>query len=162
MSNLQPQRLTQLCQQLQLSAVPDLYPAVPQGAAAKEASFAEFLEEILRAERDARRAREREMLARVAGFPTVKALDSFDFGVATGVARQQIHALASLAFIKRAENVVFLGPSGVGKAHRAIALGYRLSPGLDNPRTRGDDPPRSECLPPLRPYRRPSCSILLL
>jgi DNA replication protein DnaC len=95
-----------------------------QSAAAKAASFADFLEEILRAERDARRARAREMFARVAGFPAVKTLDGFDFGFATGVPRQQIHELAGLAFIERAENIVFLGPSGVGKTHLAIALGY--------------------------------------
>jgi DNA replication protein DnaC len=77
-----------------------------------------------RAERDARRARAREMLARVARFPTVKTLDGFDFGFATGVPCQQIHELAGLAFIECAEHVVFLGRSGVGKAHLAIALGY--------------------------------------
>ena len=85
------------------------------GAAAKDAPFADFLEEVLRAEREPARARAREMFARVAGFPAVKTLDGFDFGFATGVPRQQIQELASLAFIERAENVVFLGPSGVGK-----------------------------------------------
>ncbi len=38
--------------------------------------------------------------------------------------RNQIMELASVAFVERAENVVFLGPSGVGKTHLAIALGY--------------------------------------
>jgi hypothetical protein len=52
--------------ELRLSAVPDLYSAIAQSAAAKAASFADFLEEILRADRDARRARAREMFARVA------------------------------------------------------------------------------------------------
>jgi DNA replication protein DnaC len=124
MSDLQHQRLAELCCELRLSAVPDPYPAVAQDAAAKETSFVEFLEAMLRAERDARWARAREMFARVAGFPVVKTLDGFDFGFATGAPRQQIHELAGLAFIERAENVVFLGPSGVGKTHLAIALGY--------------------------------------
>jgi DNA replication protein DnaC len=123
-SALQHQRLTELSRELRLSAVPDLYFAIAQSAVTKEASFTDFLEEILRAERDARRARAREMFARVAGFPTVKTLDGFDFGFATGVPRQQIHELAGLAFIERAENVVFLGPSGLGKTHLAIALGF--------------------------------------
>ena len=124
MTDLQHQRLTDLCRELRLSAVADLYPAVAQDVAAKEVSLADFLEQILRAERDARRARAREMFARVAGFPAVKTLDGFDFGFATGAPRQQIHELAGLAFIERAENAVFLGPSGVGKTHLAIALGY--------------------------------------
>src|SRR5215472_8189370 len=81
-SNLQHQRLAELSRELRLSAVPDLYSAIAWSAAAKSASFADFLEEILRAERDARRARAREMFARVAGFPTIKTLDGFDFGFA--------------------------------------------------------------------------------
>ena len=64
------------------------------------------------------------MFARVAGFPAIKTLDQYDFTFATGAPRKQIMELASLAFIERAENVVFLGPSGVGKTHLAIALGY--------------------------------------
>jgi len=124
MNNLQHQRIAELCQELRLTAMPNLYSAVAQSAATKDASFADFLEETLRAERDARGARAREMFARIAGFPAIKTLDGFDFGFATGVPRQQVHELASLAFIERAENVVFLGPSGVGKTHLAIALGY--------------------------------------
>lgn len=63
------------------------------------------------------------MFARIACFPAVKTLDQYDFGFAVGAPRKQIMELASLAFIERAENVAFLGPSGVGKTHLAIALG---------------------------------------
>ncbi len=124
MTDLAHARLTELCVELRLGAVPDLYGALAQSAVTKDTSYAAFLEEVLRGERDARRARAREMFARVAGFPAVKTLDGFDFGFATGAPRAQIQELASLAFVERAENVVFLGPSGVGKTHLAIALGY--------------------------------------
>jgi len=59
-SDLQHQRLAELSRELRLSAVPDLYSAIAQSAVTKAASFADFLEEILRAERDTRRARARE------------------------------------------------------------------------------------------------------
>lgn len=65
------------------------------------------------------------MMARCAGFPAIKTLDQYDFDFAIGAPRQQIQTLASLRFIERAENVILLGPSGVGKTHVSIA-----SPGL--------------------------------
>src|SRR4029077_7860750 len=48
----------------------------------------------------------------------------YDFNLTPGAPRKQIMELASLAFVERAENVVLLGPFGVGKTHLAIALGY--------------------------------------
>ena len=64
------------------------------------------------------------MLAKVAGFPAIKTLDQYDFEFATGAPKPQIMQLAGLGFVERAENVILLGPSGVGKTHLAIALGY--------------------------------------
>ena len=84
----------------------------------------EFLETVLRGELDTHRARARTMLSRVAGFPAIKTLDQFDFEFAAGAPRQQIQQLAGLSFIERAENLILLGPSGVGKTHLAISLGY--------------------------------------
>jgi DNA replication protein DnaC len=124
MSELQHARIAELCSELHLAAVPDLYLANAQAAAARDASFSDFLEDTLKGEMETRRARARDMFARTAGFPAIKTLDGYDFGFATGAPRQQIIELASLAFVERAENVVMLGPSGVGKTHLAIALGY--------------------------------------
>lgn len=125
MSDLQHQRIEELCQELSLGALAGLYGPIAQGAAKrKDASYADFLEEVLRAERGARRVRSREMLTRTAGFPAIKTLEAYDFGFATGAPRAQILELAALSFVERTENVVLLGPSGTGKTHLAIALGY--------------------------------------
>jgi hypothetical protein len=124
MSTLQHDRIKALAVELRLTALPDIYGAIAQAAAKrKDASYADFLEEVLRAERDARRVRAREMLTRTAGFPAQKTLESYDFAFATGAPRAQIQELASLGFVERAENVVLLGPSGTGKTHLAIAFG---------------------------------------
>jgi DNA replication protein DnaC len=117
MSNLQPanlqhERITTLATELRLLAVPDLYGPIAQTAATrKDASYADFLEDILRSERDARHVRSREMFTRMAGFPALKMLEAYHFAFATGAPRQQIQELAALGFVERAENIVLLGPS---------------------------------------------------
>jgi hypothetical protein len=72
-SSLQHERIVALAQELRLGALPDLYGAVAQSAAGRQdASYADFLEEVLKAERDARRVRARAMLTRTAGFAALK------------------------------------------------------------------------------------------
>jgi DNA replication protein DnaC len=124
MSDLQHERIAMLAGELKLTALPDLYGPIAQDAARRKgASYADFLEEVLRAERETRRVRSREMLTRTAGFPALKTLEAYDFAFATGAPRAQIQELASLGFVERTENVVLLGPSGTGKTHLAIAYG---------------------------------------
>jgi DNA replication protein DnaC len=122
--NLQHERLAELCAELRLGGVAMGYVVAAQRAVETDATYPDFLEAVLRAELDTRRARARQMLARVAGFPAVKTLGAYDFEFAAGAPRQQILQLAGLGFVERAENVILLGPSGVGKTHLAIALGY--------------------------------------
>lgn len=123
--SLQPERIAQLCELLKLPAIHADWPAYAQRAAQEEHSFADFLEAVLVAERAARTERVRQALMKLATLPAVKTLESYDFAFAAGAPKAQIHELATLSFVERAENVVLLGPSGVGKTHLAVALGHR-------------------------------------
>ena len=90
MSDLQHERITALAQDLKLGSLPDLYgPIARMPAERKDASYAGLLlEEVLKAEREARRVRAREMLTRTAGgFPAIKTLAAFDFAFAAGAPR---------------------------------------------------------------------------
>jgi DNA replication protein DnaC len=123
--NLQHERIAMMCERLRLGSMACEWPALAQQAAGSEASYADFLEQLLNAENEARIERQREALMKIATLPGVKTIEQYDFGFASGAPRAQIQELASLTFIARAENIVFLGPSGVGKSHLAQALAYR-------------------------------------
>lgn len=122
--NIQEEQLDHLCQALQLHAVANSYTALVQQAIASEQSYLAFLTRLLEQEYAARQQRSRHILARMAGFPVIKTLADFDFSYSSGVPQQQIEQLAGLAFVERQENIILLGPSGTGKTHIAIALGY--------------------------------------
>ncbi|OMH22967.1 hypothetical protein BKD30_07030, partial [Tersicoccus phoenicis] len=66
---------------------------------------------------------------RMAGahFPAVKTLEDFNHDHQPALRRDVLAHLASTAFIARAENVVLLGPPGVGKTHLAIGLGIKAA-----------------------------------
>lgn len=125
--NLQYERIQSLCDTLKLPLMADGYAAAAQQAASDESAYSDYLEQLLKAEVAGRQARKQSMLTRLAGFPAIKTLEDFDYGFATGLKRGQIEELAALTFVERAENVVLIGPSGVGKTHLALALGYRAA-----------------------------------
>jgi len=123
--NLQHERVQSLCEQLRLPAVASQWPALAERAVAGQSSYGEFLEQVLQGELNARTERTRQTLLKLATLPAVKTLEQFDFSFASGISKPQIMELASLAFVERTENIVLLGPSGVGKTHLAIALAVR-------------------------------------
>jgi DNA replication protein DnaC len=119
------EKLEQLCKELQLPMFERSHHEIGNRAAKEGWKYSEYLYEILKIEANNRAIRSRATLTKMAGFPTIKTLEQFDFEFTVGVNRGQIEELSSLEFIKRNENIILLGQSGVGKTHLAIALAYK-------------------------------------
>lgn len=124
MVELQHQRLMVLAEQLQLDSL--ISAALSQQAVDQEWGYMDFLEHLLHEEKLARHQRKQVMYTRMVAFPAVKTFEEYDFTSAIGAPQKQIQSLHSLSYIERNENIVLLGPSGVGKTHLAIAMGYEV------------------------------------
>jgi len=120
-------RIADLCERLGFGTIATHVPHIADEAARKKQSFHDFFEQLLQAEYRERQERTRTMLTRTAGFTSIKTLDQYDFDFATGTPRPLLTELSALTFVERAENVILLGPSGVGKTHLAVALGYKAT-----------------------------------
>ena len=117
-------RIMALCDQLGLEPMKLNYAHLAQEAVATQKSFSDYFESLLTTEWEHRQTRCRNTLVKLAGFPVIKTIDDYDFKFAVGAPKKLIHELTSLSFVERNENIVLLGPSGVGKTHLAISLGY--------------------------------------
>lgn len=85
-------------------------------------SFTRFLDEMLSHEIKEKAARRETMLMRLAHLPQIKTLASFDFTAVPDLDPQVMAELSGLRFVENHENLLLLGPPGIGKSHLAIAL----------------------------------------
>jgi len=86
-------------------------------------NIVDVLDHIFAEEAKTKRRRAYEHQVQMSGFPLKKSLDEFDFTFQPSIDKRQIDELATMRFLENGENVVFLGPPGVGKTHLATALG---------------------------------------
>ena len=90
---------------------------------ANELSFAEGLIKLTNYEIDSKEASMIKAMVKVGAFPHQKELKDFDFTFQPTINKQQILDFETLRFLETAENLVFLGSSGVGKTHLAVSIG---------------------------------------
>lgn len=121
--------LAQLFTRLKMEHLPDQVEAVAEQAAKRDLSYTEFLTEALKAEWQGKHRKGTDTRLKQARLPWIKTLEQFDFAFQPSIDRKVVRELAGLAFVDRAENVVLLGPPGVGKTHLAIALGVKAAEG---------------------------------
>lgn len=123
MTDLTYERIQEHLARLKLTAILDHLDTIAAQAAKAEWTYLQFLERLLEDEVAGRYARNVAMQTKLAHFPFVKTLETFDFAFQPSLNERQLRELATGRFIANGENVLLLGPPGVGKTHLAIALG---------------------------------------
>ena len=108
---------------LHLTAIRDQLDSLLDEAAKHELSLREALSLLCERELGRRNERRVEMATKIAHFPTLRDLDSFDFSAQPSIDKQQVRELAACRWVAHGEALLLLGPPGVGKTHLAIALG---------------------------------------
>lgn len=108
---------------LRLSGMAANLPTRYQEARSHELDYLVFLENLLDDELARRQDNLLNRRTRLARFPCLKTLEEFDFDFNPGIKKKDLLALANCAFVYKAQNVLLIGPPGVGKSHLAIALG---------------------------------------
>jgi len=125
MITAQIERIQEQMQRLRLLRLVDDLPALLQEASKKDLAYSDFLEEVLSREIAAKHERHTAMKTAMARFPFQKTLESFDFKFQPSIDPKVIKDLATCRFIADTDNVLLLGPPGVGKTHLAVGLGMK-------------------------------------
>ena len=114
--------IAQLLKSLHLGRIAEIFDAELAHANQDELSYQDLIARLLRAQWHHRQEAALAWRIKRAALPEPWTLESFPFKRQPGVAQRQIRAFAELDFIARAENIVFIGPTGVGKTGLATGL----------------------------------------
>lgn len=120
-------KLDQLLERLKMEHLQDGLDTLCEQASKNDLNYREFLEQALTQEWGGRHQKGLETRLKQARLPWVKTLEQFDFGFQPSIDRKVVRELSGLGFVDRCENVVLLGPPGVGKTHLAVALGVKAA-----------------------------------
>lgn len=114
--------LSQLMSCLKLHKIAEIYETELAKADKEHATFNKLFARLLRAEWQARQENALAWRIKKAKLPESWTLESFPWKMQPGVSQRQIRTLAELDFIGHAENIVFIGPTAVGKSGLAMGL----------------------------------------
>jgi DNA replication protein DnaC len=124
--------LDQLLKNLHLKRILEIYDEQVDAAEKEDISYSEFLTRLLRAQWHNRQETALAWRIKRANLRENWSLATFPFARQPGVSRKQIHTLAELDFVAKAENIVLIGPTAVGKSGlgtglllKALENGYR-------------------------------------
>ena len=113
----------QLLEEMGLTTAAALLDAkLDEAARNEDMTYLSFLHCLLEEEYETRKRRSQQTRLKLSKLPYRKTLEEFDFEFQPSIDREQINELGTLVFAERKDNVLFLGPPGVGKTHLAVGL----------------------------------------
>lgn len=125
MSEMIMERVADNLNRLKMSRIQEVLPILAEEAQSKDLSYMAFLDRLLEEEVAAKEERRIRTTLKIAGLPYEKAIEEYDFTFHPDLDKRTVMGLFDLDFLTRHENVIFLGPPGVGKTHLAVALAIK-------------------------------------
>lgn len=124
-------KIKEYSQKLNLPVISDRWSEMAEQASKNNVPYSQFLFSLLELEIIEKQERMMKTLLKFARFPSRKTMDDFDFTAQPDIDERRIRELMNLSFLDDNENLIFLGPPGIGKTHLAIAIGIEaVSKGL--------------------------------
>ena len=125
MEQLINDRLQENLGRLKLTRAAEILDTIIAKAEAEKTSYPAFLDHLLEEEVAAKDKRRIQTAMKTAGLPIAKTIEEYDFAFHPKLNKKEVMSLFDLDFIRQQENVIFLGPPGVGKTHLAISLAIK-------------------------------------
>ncbi len=125
MEQLICERLTENLSKLKLGRIINILDDIVSFAEKENMSYISFLDRLFEEEVAAKEKRRIDMAMQMAGLASGKTIDEYDFTFHPHLDKKAVMELFDLTFLAKHENVIFLGPPGVGKTHLAKALAIK-------------------------------------
>lgn len=122
--NYENERLLEMLTRLKLVTLREQLDTLADEASRSKMSYRQFLTMACEREVAAKNERRVQMGSKLARFPFARTLEDFDFKAQPSVDSKRVKELAHCRWVAHGDNVLLLGPPGVGKTHLAVALGY--------------------------------------
>lgn len=123
MGNFEYERLHANLKNLKLDHMEKTIDNYLGAAEQEEKNFVTLLDELINEQYVVKQQNFFETRMQFACFPFKKTLEQFNFTFQPSIDKKTIQEISTLRFAYNAENIIFLGPPGVGKTHLAIAIG---------------------------------------